>query len=313
MGTTFDDRIAEDMRASVTGMQLPPGLLSAARRRHERRRLAIRVTTGVTVAAAVTGALATTTTSGPAPRSQPQAITNSPSSASTVAAPKLETVAYVRRRIAHAANPKHAIIRTTAHSANQVNDNWFDPDTGYNTVYTTEGGRLISAGRYPITRAGRDLEIDYLARTWSATHQPAMRINHSATDKGGAPRVDTVAGIKAAVQRSDVTVLGHGTVAGRPATHIRFVYRIADDPSASLIIGDAWFDSQTFAPLRATTTYASTAGSATPPVANGDSSSPTDSASITVTTSFLTRTAADVARTRLTVPNGFRQLAPVSK
>jgi hypothetical protein len=296
MGTTFDDRIAEDMHASVAGLQLPPGLLSAARRRHERRRLAVRVTTGVTVAAAVTGALATATTGGPANSSEPRAITNSPSSAATVAAPKLETVAYVRQRIAEAPDPRHAIIRTSTHRDGQVIDNWTDSDTGYNTDYITENGRVISASRYPITRAGRTLDIDYVTRTWAAGHQPAMRINPDATDKTGAPRVDTVAGIKAAVQRSDVSVLGDGTVDGRAATHIRFVYRSKDDPGASAVEGDAWFDSQTFAPLRASTTYVSPG-----------------SASTTISTSFLTRTAANVARTRLTVPDGFRQVAPASK
>jgi hypothetical protein len=327
MGTAIENRLTEDLHASVAGMHLPPGLLAAARRRHHRRRLTVRVVTGATVAAAVTGVVATAMTGGSARAPHREAIGNSASTSATVTAPRLETVAYVRQRIAQAPDPEHAIVRRTARTTDatvrnhrghvgptatddQVNDNWADPDTGYNTDYTTERGQLISASRYPIARAGRDLEIDYVARTWYSRPVSAVPQNAGTSGKVGEPRIDTVAGIKAAVQRSDVTVLGHGTVADRPATHIRFAYRSGDGPSTNTITGDAWFDSQTFAPLRATTTYASSPASAAPPVANGDPAGSASAPTITVTASFLPRTAANLARTRLVVPTGFRQVSP---
>jgi hypothetical protein len=310
---TIEDRLTEDMHARVAGLHVPADLLAVARRRHQRRRLAVRVTTGVTLAAAVTTALATTMTGGPSQPSHRQALGQSPSPGSTVVSPGLETVAYVRQRIAQAPDPRHAIIRSTVRVAGQVNDNWMDQDSGYITDYTTEGGRLIAASRYPVTRAGRDLEIDYVARTWFARQDSAVPVDDGITGKLGEPRIDTVAGIKAAVQRSDIQIVGHGVIDGRPATHLRFVYRVQHQPSEATVTGDAWFDSQTFAPLRATTTYVSSAAPGPLPLANGAASGSATASPISETTSFLERTPSNVARTRLVVPDGFREVPAPTK
>src|SRR3954468_14052438 len=113
MANAIEDRLTEDLHASVAGIQLPAGLLVAARRRNDRRRLTVRVAAGTTAVAAVTGVVATTLSGGSPPAPHQQAIAPRPTAASTIGSPKLTTVAYVLRRIAQAPDPAHEVIRTT--------------------------------------------------------------------------------------------------------------------------------------------------------------------------------------------------------
>jgi hypothetical protein len=125
-----------------------------------------------------------------------------------------------------------------------------------------------------------------------------------------------VADIKAAIQRADVQILGNDTLDGRPATHLRFTYQAAGET----VHGDAWFDSQTYAPLRATTTYDAPSSAsqqppqatASAPLANGSTSRVAPLGPVSETTSFLPRTAANVTQARLTISDGFTQVPPPS-
>jgi hypothetical protein len=302
----IEELLRGELHAEVAGDRLPDHVFSRAVRRHGRRRAATRVasvTAGAVVVAA--GALAV---AAPPGHHAPDRIAGHGGTAS----PRLETVADIRPQLVQALDASHAIIRSsyqntasastsgpkpplagngdtaTASPSEQTDDNWYDPDTGYNTAYTYDNGQLTSATRYPIPISGTETDINYRTRTWYAEPADKMQVSNSPTGKLGEPRLDTVAGVKAAVQRSDIQIVGHQRMDGRDATHLRF----SITPDGEKITGDVWFDSETYVPLRSTMSY-------------GDA--------ITGTTSFLPRTAANVAKTKLPVPDGFRQVTPPSK
>jgi hypothetical protein len=322
--TKIEELLREELSSQVDGVHLSGDPFRAALRGYRRRRV---ITGGVAGVAAVTaGALAAASGVGGStigqhggtvagPRSQSQ------SQRPAAVAPKLETVAYVRRHIMQAVDPMHAIVRTFATVGSQTNDNWLDQDTGYITDYTRDHGALTGATKYPQWAAGDVTEVDYRTRTYYVTHQDGGLPLTQTSGKAGEPLLDSVADIKAAIQRADVQLLGHGTFAGRPATHLRFTFRAG----GGTVRGDAWFDSQTYAPLRATTTYLSapatasgvpadgSAGKVSVPGPGAPGSAVPPAPSVSATTSFLPRTAANLAKTRLAIPDGFVRVSPPSK
>ncbi|HEY3506187.1 MAG TPA: hypothetical protein VGN37_25790 [Actinocatenispora sp.] len=307
MDPRIEDRLRDELDAHVRDVRVPPRLFDAALRRHRRRRASL-ATVGSTAAVAAV-AVGTVALVPPHTPGGTRAV------APTVAgSPSLETVAAIRPRLIAALDASHAIVRTTARSDvrtfrvppgpfratapgptpsgtahRQVNENWFDPDTGYFTVYTYDDGRHTSTTRYPQWQAGTMTVVEYGTRRYyvepvAATTPPPEH----ATGKAGEPVLDTVQGIRAAVQRPDIRIVGHDTVDGRPTTHLRFSVTASGDT----VTGDAWFDARTYVPLRATTTYGR---------------------SIRITTRFLPRTAASLAKTRLAIPPGFHRAAAPTK
>lgn len=325
MGTKeLEDLLHTELRAQVEDVELPQHVFDRAVRRHERyrkRRRAATLTGAGTAGVAVVavGALAVTGS-----LTWPGRSTGAAASGAVTAGPSMETVADIRPKVERALDASHAIIRTTAHASftrhkladgggrkpvhiragrtplkgaggspvTQTNDNWLDPETGYITCYTYEGHTLTSAIHYPQSAAGTQTSVDYRAHTWSVEHQQASSLPDIRTGKLGEPLLDSVAGIRAAVDRPDIKIVGHQRVRGHDATHLRFSITRAGDT----VTGDAWFDSTTYVPLRATTTY----GAGTP-------------AATSTTTRFLPRTATNLAKTTLTVPDGFRKAARPNK
>ncbi|MGA8116911.1 MAG: hypothetical protein WCA46_25025 [Actinocatenispora sp.] len=322
--TELEDLLRSELRAEVTGIELPRHVYDNATRRHQRRRVATQVA-GVAAGAVLVavGVVAATspladpgrgaTLAGPARDTTP--------SGTATAGPRLETVADIRPRVERALDANHAIIRTTAHDTltawappgaghkatktgadgtdsnatppplRETNDNWFDPETGYITCYVHMNGELTSVSRFPQKKRGTDTSVHFPTRTWMVEHVAARQLPKITVGKVGEPLLDSVAGIRAAVERPDIRIVGHQRIHGRDATHLRF----SVTKGAETVTGDAWFDSTTYVPLRATTSYGSGPGS------------------LAITTRFLPRTAVNLARTKLRIPAGFHQVQPPSK
>ena len=306
----IEELLRDEMRAEVAGVRLPHQVLDRAVRRYGRRRAVTRVA-GVAAGAVVVaaGALAI---AGPATHQGHGGVTGGGST------PRLETVADIRPKVVRALDSSHAIVHTVSDSVvpggppkhgpkpplangstragdtRQVNDSWFDPDTGYFINHTYDNGASTpsAASHYPRTAAGTDTEVNYHARTWYAEPAGPNELPTITTGKLGEPLMDSVAGVRAAVQRGDIQVVGHDRINGRDAVHLR--YAISRDGDA--VTADGWFDSETYAPLK--TSYRFTDD-------NGFS--------LTETSTFLPRTSANVAKAALAIPAGFQRVAAPTK
>jgi hypothetical protein len=310
----IEELLRDGMSAEAAEVRLPHHVFGRATRRYGRRRAATRVA-GVAAGTALVVAAGALVATNPLAHHGGTGTVGAAGSA-----PRLEDVADIRPKLVQALDASHAIIRTAVTNtdpdpsatplhqppkadggqssdtstkpSDQSIDNWFDPDTGYLTAYTYENGALWWVDRYPVPVDGTLTSVDYRQHTWYSEPAQAFPPNTATSGKAGEPLLDTVAGVKAAVNRKDIQVVGHQRIDGRDATHLRFTVKRDDET----ITGDAWFDSETYVPLRSATTYGTPA-----------------TGTVTETTTFLPRTAANVAKTTPTPPAGFRRVAAPSK
>jgi hypothetical protein len=157
-------------------------------------------------------------------------------------------------------------------------ESWSDPLTGRMRQVSYEHGRLAFAfGTMPAGKFERSIWVLYDGRSWmsSRTRLPGTVTVANAAAQAAQANRDKVA-------RGKATIVGKEAIAGRPAIHLRETIHFPRQPRFRV---DTWVDPLTYATVRARFTV------------RGHSSVSDET--------WLPRTPANLAATRIVVPAGF--------
>lgn len=232
-------------------LRVPPGGAQRARARARRRRTARGLLAGLPAVALAAGLVITmqSRTTGPATGATgPASRSAFPAAPSQAGAPRVETAAYVAKRVEAAlAGMNGFIVRETTDSyPGGTYTSWTDPRTG--SAYATQGtgsGKVLSwNSAYFVHRVlhWRTIEADYSTHTWFVS------VIHAAAPVQGplpTPADGGVLGpeqLRKWLEAGTLRVVGHGRVNGHQATRLR--------AALGVVTMEFWVDSRTFRPLR---------------------------------------------------------------
>jgi hypothetical protein len=172
-------------------------------------------------------------------------------------------------------------------------ESWSDPESGRSRRLTYEHGRLAFAfGTTPTGRSARTVWVLYAGRVWMSHTLPLpgkITVANAAAEGAQFNRDE--------VQRRRATIVGRGAIDGRQTIHLRETVHPPAPSGANLPASahlprppayrlDTWVDPVTYVTERTQFTV-------------GGHSSVTDE-------EWLPRTAANVAKTRIVIPRGFK-------
>lgn len=271
---SHDDQITAALgtalRAELADVHAAPGLAGTIRRRHTRQTRLLQAAAATPVIAAVTAfTIASTGSTGPAGRSGDHVI------ASTAG---VRNVAYVTEHADTALTSlSHYVMMTTSFQAGRTT--WTDPVTGRSRSDTdaADGTTLTTSVRSgPVSQGPSVLTVDNTARTWWTTQLPPVSNGAAGMDAFTDPQQ-----IRAALRSGVLQLIGDERIGGRDTIHLRLTGRA----QGGLPQIDLWVDASTFLPVR----LVGTKGTVTS----------------AIDYTWLTRTAANLAKTELTVPTGY--------
>lgn len=318
MSTDVEELLREGMERFTTGVQAPAGLARAAiRLRRRRRAVRAAVACGTAAVIAVAVIAATSLTGGASPRPGTGLV-------------QTRTAAYVISRVENALATEHLVFR--GHTA--AFDGWgpttawvygsrvrFEEFTGSasghalpdgslthrggSEPYLTQGDALIHGKRYVVL-------ITYFNREWSVISpgwesMPASACSRAGAVEMGSPQVATShwpAFIRATLACGAATVTGHARIDGRDTV------KITGRPAGARLQGGEgkglparwtlYVDPKTYLPVRISSS------SPNPAFGTGSGRLLTSVTDI----QWLRPTAANIAKTLVTIPPGFRHVKP---
>jgi hypothetical protein len=306
MNGDIEQLVREGLDRLAAAAEVPAGLAGRARRRRRRRRLAAgsAIASGIATASAVAVIAATSAVAGPGGHAGTHGVT------------RAQTDAYlVLRHMESAIAQQHLVMRGDTTSTFRPGANSRDRSVTWSyrkqssfVEFTAGGQRYLAAGTAEIGGKLRDAYVTYFDRKWSGGGAPytppSNACGKNAVMMGGpVPTSNWPALIKATLACGSATVTGHVwihgvrtlEITGSPltvrlpkgmvkATRARMTYRLYVNPS-------------TYLPVRTSgTTFSYGPGTA--------------SYSFTSVTDirWLRPTDANIARTLVTIPPGFRHV-----
>jgi hypothetical protein len=299
MTPDLDELLPEALARFTADVHAPAGLVPAARRRR-RRRLAIRASLTAGTAATVVAAAVIATGTGGAATGQP-----------------VQTTAYVLRQVESAlaaANHGQVMYARSTPGVFAAEINWSYLDSGSNEHLTN--GQVTQAGNYRFDPAGSTLaytEIDYWNRTWYQGHEklsgpdargvvseaiPATAVNGTLLMQPPACQADSPwlrriytfswpGYIGAMLSCGGFRDAGPAVLSGH-----RIIKLVSTSAASSAVKETLWVSPQTYLPVRMTAELL------------------TDGIWQPMQTDFewLPPTAANIAKTQVAVPAGFRKV-----
>lgn len=318
MNTDVEELLREGMERFTTGIQAPGGLARGAARLHRRRR-AVRAAAACGAAAVI--AVAAIVLSGVA--------VGAPARPSTGLA-QARTAAYVISRVENALATEHLVLRGTSsgggwgptvtwvygartkfveftgHGCGHAAPSGACTHRGGSEPYLAQGDALIRGKRY-------NAYVTYFDRKWSGSPgwepMPASACSKTGGLEMSSPAIVTShwpAFIKATLACGAATVTGHVRIDGRETTKITgSPVTVRLQAGEARAVREKWVrarwtlyvDSTTYLPVRISSSNRTFGG----PASSYASSSVTD-------IQWLRPTAANIAKTLVTVPPGFRRV-----
>jgi hypothetical protein len=283
-----ESQLAEDIRAaldeSTEGLRAPVGAAARARSRSRRRR-AGRGLLAFVPAAAVAAGVVVIAHGGSAAAPEVKAAARP--------AVIVQTDAYIARRVeATLATASNYIIETSAASGpGQVTTSYLDPVTG--TTRSVVSGAGDKATYWVQTTVSgnedhwRTTYVDYTKHTWWTKTSHSGQLGDDTSDLLALSADSLPSQISQAIARGDLRVAVKGQVNGHPAVELVYGGRLAAKASAV----HYWVNASTYQPIQIVMP-------------------PFNSAS-TITESWMTKSAANVAQTdKPEIPAGFREVPP---
>jgi len=317
MNTDVEELLREGMERFTTGVRAPAGLARTARRLH-RRRLAVRVAVACgTVAVTAAAAIAVTAGTGAPARTQ-------------AGVAQARTAAYVISRVEDALAGEHLVFRghttgggwgptiTWVYGARTRFEEFTGSGCGHplpdgscthkggSKPYLTTGDALIHGKRYSVY-------VTYFNRKWSASpgwwSVPASACSRTGALEMGGPQIPTShwpAFIHATVACGAATVTGHVRIDGMQTTKITgSPLTVRMQGREARAVREKWVrvqwtlyvDPKTYLPVRMSSSNRTFGG----PAPSYVFTSVTD-------VQWLPPTAANIAKTLVTIPPGFRHV-----
>jgi hypothetical protein len=169
MSTEIEDLVRESMNDFTTAVHVPAGLGAKAYQHHRRRTIALRMTAAGAAAAIAVGALAAGGLAAPGRTGPPAAVT-------------AHDAAYILRQATKAMTQNHGdrveflqeTFYSTGSKASGHLEAWIYQDRSSAWVYSADGRLEIRS--WTVTAHGTitTTTVDYAARSWSRTAQPAI-------------------------------------------------------------------------------------------------------------------------------------------
>jgi hypothetical protein len=241
MSTQLEDLLTEGLQRRSAEITLPDHVFGKALRSYRRRRNGTRalVVTGVVATSAAVGLA---TVSGPAtrPETRPTAGPSRP-----VTSHRLDTVAFVRAKVAAAVDASTAIVHTThRYGLNPREERWTDQQTGQfvDWIYR-DSGRPDSAIFWP-GHGMTSTVVFYAEKSWST-----VDTGGSFPMKPATQLFDTPEQIRDALVHDEITLVGHEQLRGRETVHLKYVTTSAFSDGHPVHV-DTWVDAQSYLPLR---------------------------------------------------------------
>jgi hypothetical protein len=217
-----------------------------------------------------------------------------PKSRDLACAPQAPVSEAARQALAaYAGRIRHDVARRDESTGRH--ESWYDPETGArrDVAFNGDGGTTLEIGTIGRGKTARSILVAYREHTWYSNRDPAALL----------PPPDAAAieadAYRAKVAEGKVRVTGRGRLRGRETLELhqtvmplRLSVPGSPPPArpASPSQIDTWVDRLTYVPLRTRT-------------GSGGHWSQVD-------TTWLPRTVANVARTKVEVPRGFRRIYP---